>query len=91
MERELKDYAEIAREVHYKRALLVKLLDAALKRGLLTQKERDVLYRREIDWNSLETVAKHFGVTRERIRQIEAKALEKLRISTQVVLLTNNT
>ena len=29
--------------------------------------------------NTLEDVAKEFGVTRERIRQIEAKALERLR------------
>jgi RNA polymerase primary sigma factor len=32
--------------------------------------------------HTLEEVGKRFGVTRERIRQIEAKALEKLRKST---------
>ena len=30
--------------------------------------------------HTLEEVGKEFGVTRERIRQIEAKALEKIRV-----------
>ena len=45
-----------------------------------TQKERDIMYRRHIDWNSLEATGKLFGVTHERIRQIEAKVEEKIRI-----------
>ena len=32
------------------------------------------------DAHTLEEVGKEFGVTRERIRQIEAKALEKIRL-----------
>lgn len=58
---------------------IIKVLNDSFKNGVLTQKERDVLYFRNIDWNSLENCAKQFGVTRERIRQIEAKALEKIR------------
>jgi len=34
--------------------------------------------------HTLEEVGKVFGVTRERIRQIEAKALEKIRLHNQL-------
>jgi len=49
----------------------------------LSERERDVLYFRfgleDGRSYTLEEVGKRFGVTRERIRQIEAKALRKLR------------
>lgn len=60
---------------------IIKVLDDSFIKGILTQRERDILYFRNIDWNSLENCAKQFKVTRERIRQIEAKALEKIRCS----------
>ncbi len=51
--------------------------------GFLTDREREVLEMRFglVDGkdHTLEEVGKRFGVTRERIRQIEAKALRKLR------------
>ncbi|HEM61698.1 MAG TPA: sigma-70 family RNA polymerase sigma factor [Chloroflexi bacterium] len=51
--------------------------------GSLSERERGVLELRFglVDGQSrtLEDVGKHFGVTRERVRQIEAKALRKLR------------
>jgi len=51
--------------------------------GQLTEREQKVLRMRfGIGMNTdhtLEEVGKQFGVTRERIRQIEAKALRKLR------------
>lgn len=51
---------------------------------LLTERERDVVRMRfgfvgDGSPHTLEEVGKHFRVTRERIRQIEAKALMKLR------------
>ncbi len=50
---------------------------------LLTEIEREVITLRfglnDGDTYTLESIGKRFGVTRERIRQIEAKAIEKLR------------
>ena len=49
----------------------------------LTKREEEVLALRfglfDGSCHTLEDVGKRFGVTRERIRQIEAKALRKLR------------
>jgi len=55
--------------------------------GVLSDREREVLQMRFglIDGqdHTLEEVGRHFSVTRERIRQIEAKALRKLRHPTR--------
>jgi len=65
--------------------MLKRELDAAL--GTLTDREEKVLRMRFglLDGKSrtLEEVGKEFNVTRERIRQIEAKAIRKLRTPTR--------
>jgi len=67
------------------RQLLKEQIRSAL--GVLSERERDVLEMRfglqDGQDHTLEEVGKHFGVTRERIRQIEAKALRKLRHPTR--------
>ncbi|MCU0496639.1 MAG: RNA polymerase sigma factor RpoD [Anaerolineae bacterium] len=67
------------------RQLVKDQIRAAL--AVLSDREREVLELRFglIDGqdHTLEEVGKHFGVTRERIRQIEAKALRKLRHPTR--------
>ncbi|MCS6829720.1 MAG: RNA polymerase sigma factor RpoD [Armatimonadota bacterium] len=63
------------------RSLLRDRIEEALR--VLTDREREVIKMRFglIDGmpHTLEEVGKHFNVTRERIRQIEAKAIKKLR------------
>ncbi len=62
-----------------------KSLDEALMQALdeLNEREREVMRLRfglgNSEARTLEEVGKEFGVTRERIRQIEAKTLQKLR------------
>jgi RNA polymerase primary sigma factor len=67
------------------RQLLKEQIQAAL--GVLSDREREVLQMRfglaDGQDHTLEEVGKFFGVTRERIRQIEAKALRKLRHPTR--------
>ncbi len=47
--------------------------------SFLTPKERQILYLRTQNSTSITECAKRFGVTKERIRQIEAKALRKIK------------
>lgn len=45
----------------------------------LSEREREILFLRVIDGKTLREVGVAFGVTRERVRQLEAKAFRKLR------------
>lgn len=45
----------------------------------LSEREREILRQRFIERKTLEKVSKDFGTTRERIRQLEERALEKIK------------
>lgn len=57
------------------------LKDVLNRARILTPKERNVLKMRAVQGMNLLEIGKKLGVTRERVRQIEAKAEEKLRIA----------
>lgn len=66
------------------RSITYRQLEEVLKNSSLTKKEFDVLCRRVGFYSNqpetLETIAKDYGVTRERIRQIESKAIRKCKV-----------
>jgi DNA-directed RNA polymerase sigma subunit (sigma70/sigma32) len=66
-------YSEAKEMMTLGRGVVDEMLDLLLEFGSITQRERDIMYFRHIEWNSLENVGKKFALTRERIRQIEAK------------------
>lgn len=82
---ELGDFIQDDRVVEPMDAASKELLREQIRNvlGFLTERERQVLEMRfglkDGKDHTLEEVGKEFGVTRERIRQIEAKALRKLR------------
>ena len=67
------DY-EASNELEVRREMLVTAMSA------LNERERDILTQRRLqdDVVTLETLSEQYGVSRERIRQIEVRAFEKL-------------
>jgi RNA polymerase primary sigma factor len=77
----IEDRAAIVPDDAAARAMLDRALKAAL--GFLSDREQDIVRLRfgldDGKIRTLEEVGKEFGVTRERVRQIESKTLAKLR------------
>jgi RNA polymerase primary sigma factor len=75
-------------------ALTVSLVEDTLRQAIseLPEREREVVQLRYGlngggDPQSLDTIGKRLGVTRERVRQIEAEALERLAMQREIVAL----
>lgn len=65
------------------RKLLARFKECIEKTPLSEKERKVVIYRLGLEdatLHTLEETGKMFGVTRERIRQIEAKTLEKMRV-----------
>jgi RNA polymerase sigma-32 factor len=45
---------------------------------LLDDREKEIIYDRMVNGKTLQQIGDKFGLTRERIRQIEANALQKM-------------
>jgi len=79
------DTAPVEEELH------VSLQQEALRKALgeLPEREREVLRLRyglngDVDPQSLEQIGRHLGLTRERVRQLEAQALERLAVQREI-------
>jgi RNA polymerase primary sigma factor len=89
-ESKLGDFLEDAQAVSPVESAMEASAAAEVRRALaaLTTRERRILHLRfgieGHDEHTLEAVGKEYGVTRERIRQIEAKALARLRKAVDV-------
>jgi len=77
-------FDEVSSMLRLSRGAIVEMLDLALEFEEITPRERGIMYFRLVEWNSLENTGNEYGVTRERIRQIEGKVLAKMRYLTEV-------
>lgn len=69
-------------------ALAVYIPGIADALATLTEREQGVIAYRFVRKFTLEQTAKEYGITRERIRQIEAKALRRLRHPTRISMMS---
>jgi RNA polymerase primary sigma factor len=75
----LLDNREHRREMRENEQSMRTILLHARRRRVLNAREYELLKMRFFERRTLEEVAKKYGVLRERVRQIEAKALDKLK------------
>lgn len=73
------DRCQAAKAMHTAEELMRNIFLAALRKKVINSREYKILKMRFYWHKTLEEVAKELYVTRERIRQMEAKALAKIK------------
>ena len=75
---------------HQEKTIRMSLLEEAMTE--LTDRERHILTERRLkdEPTTLEELASQYGVSRERVRQIEVRAFEKLQKSMKAAALDRN-
>ncbi len=90
----LADENQVSQETAFaeteEKALRMGLLETAMNE--LTDRERHIITERRLkdEPTTLETLAAHYGVSRERVRQIEVRAFDKLQKAMQAAALEKN-
>jgi RNA polymerase sigma-32 factor len=90
----LEDKEQVSQETRLaeneEKSLRMGLLEVAMTE--LTDRERHILTERRLrdDPTTLETLAAHYGVSRERVRQIEVRAFEKLQKAMRAAAVEQN-
>lgn len=88
----VKDNETLTPEQHTEKKLISEHIDEILDKNLL-EKEKLIIRMRyglaPYEPMTLEDVGKHFNITRERVRQIEAKALRKIKHPSKSGILKN--
>jgi len=77
---ETENYNEVLKNLNNYQKRFTQILDfATYARNLLTKRERDIVYFRHLHKKTYEECGKRWGLSRERIRQIEGKCHEILK------------
>lgn len=76
---EIENFEEVRQTFITSKRKLLEMLDLAFDFGYITQKEKEIFYWHLIGQKTLEAIGDMYHITRERIRQIEAKVGEVLR------------
>jgi len=90
----LADENQVSQETAFaeteEKTLRMGLLETAMNE--LTERERHIITERRLkdEPTTLETLAAHYGVSRERVRQIEVRAFDKLQKAMQAAALEKN-
>jgi len=80
-----------ARNVPFEPRVEIPIAPIAQVLNQLTCREAEIIVRRFWREETLQKIGEHFGINRERVRQIEAKALRKMRRADSLKILEPST